>query len=173
MYNLFPLPSLLLITLDEIPILSITIPPLPGPTSIGPVNVLAPPTVKLPPTFKFFSIPTPPSKITDPLSFVVDCVVLLNFVTAPVISTILLLLSNSIPKSGAAVPSEPPPNPSLVSSGIIISPEPLGLIITSPSVFVEENVLPSKVKLSTFHWSTFLSESNIATNPFAAVVGFA
>ena len=68
MYNLFPLPSLLLITLDEIPILSITIPPLPGPTSIGPVNVLAPPTVKLPPTFKFFSIPTPPSTTKAPVS---------------------------------------------------------------------------------------------------------
>ena len=43
MYNLFPLPDLLLITLDEIPILSTTIP---SKYSTGPVNVLAPPTVK-------------------------------------------------------------------------------------------------------------------------------
>ena len=175
MYNLFPLPDLLLITLDEIPILSTTIP---SKNSTGSVNVLAPPTVKWPPTFKFFSIPTPPSKTTDPVSFDVDCVVPSNATWSvdksapPNLNLLIPSSSYSIVASAAAVPSEPPPNPSKVSSGIIISPEPLGLIITSPSVFVEENVLPSKVKLSTFHWSTFLSESNIATNPFAAVVGF-
>ena len=179
MYNLFPLPDLLLITLDEIPILSTT---RPSNISIGPVNVLPPPTVKWPPTFKFFSIPTPPSTTKAPVSlsvlwvasFKVSATVFPYSQSAP--DTFILLSpssSYSIVASGAAVPSEPPPNPSKVSSGIIISPEPLGSIIISPSVFVEENVLPSKVKLSTFHWSTFLSESNIATNPFAAVVGFA
>ena len=38
----------------------------------------------------------------------------------------------------AAVPLAPPPKPNLVSSGAIMSPEPLGLRTKSQSVSVEE-----------------------------------
>ena len=38
-------------------------------------NVVIPLIEDAPPTFKFFSIPTPPSTTNAPLSLVVDCVV--------------------------------------------------------------------------------------------------
>ena len=60
-----------------------------------------------------------------------------------------------------------------MSSGITISPDPLGSIVISPSVLVDEKVFPSKVKLSTFHWSTLRFWSRIATKPFDAVDAFA
>ena len=47
--------------------------------------------------------------------------------------------SYSIVASEASVPFTPPPNPSLVSSGTITSPEPLGLKIISPLLLVEDN----------------------------------
>ena len=98
----------------------------------------------------------------------------LNCQDAPETTTLSVPSSSySMVASAVPVPSEPPPNPSLVSSGTITSPEPPGLKIRSPSVLVDENVFPSKVKLSTFHSSTFLFWSRTATNPFAAVVGFA
>jgi hypothetical protein len=47
--------------------------------------VMSPPsTFKSRPTFKFFSIPTPPSTIRAPVSFVVDSVVILILISAPV-----------------------------------------------------------------------------------------
>ena len=49
------------------------------------------------------------------------------------------------------------------------SPAPLGVKKISPSVFVDESTFASNLKLSTFHWSTFLFWSRIATKPFAAV----
>ena len=42
----------------------------------------------MPPTCKFFSIPTPPSTIKAPVSLVVDCVVLVKFV-CPVTPNVL------------------------------------------------------------------------------------
>ena len=51
------------------------------------------------------------------------------------------------------------------------SPVPFGSITTSPFELVDDTVLPSSLKLSTFHWSTLPLWSTIATNPLLAVVG--
>ena len=78
----------------------------------------------------------------------------------------------SVPFSSYSIfASFPSPKLKKVSSGILICPVPFGFKTISPSVLVEEKVFPSKVKLSTFHWSTFLFESKITAKPFAAVVG--
>jgi len=61
----------------------------------APTKVDIPDTFKLPPTFKLFSIPTPPSMTKDPLSFVVESVVLLT-VVIPEISTSLLISTNVV-----------------------------------------------------------------------------
>ena len=127
---------------------------------------LPPATIKSPPTIAFFATPIPPVNETEPSVVVVAWVSFVNWVRAPAISSLPeLALSNSIVESGELVPFVPPPNPSLVSSGTITSPEPFGLNIISPSVFEDDKVLASKVKLSTFHKSTFLSLSSIATIP--------
>ena len=44
---------------------------------------------------------------------------------------------------------------------IIDLPVPFGVIVISPSVFVDVNALPFNFKLSTFHSSTFLFTSTI------------
>ena len=62
-----------------------------------------------------------------------------------------------------------PPNPSLVSSGIITSPVPFGLIVISPSVFEMINTLPSKLSYLHSTGQLFYFDLSIATNPFDAV----
>ena len=48
-------------------------------------NLAFPPSaIRSPPTVKFFSIPTPPSTITAPVSLLVDSVAMLNLTSAPV-----------------------------------------------------------------------------------------
>ena len=49
---------------------------------------MIPLTLKLPPTFKFFSIPTPPLTISDPSSLVVDCVVFLIDTMPPIFTSL-------------------------------------------------------------------------------------
>ena len=56
-------------TLDEIPILSISTPPV---TSILPANVAIPDTFKFPPILTFFSTPNPPSVNNEPVSLLFD-----------------------------------------------------------------------------------------------------
>ena len=79
----------------------------------------------------------------------------------------------SEPSSSYSIFASPlSPNDTNVSSGIATTPVPFGFRIILPSVLVDANVLPSILKLSTFHKSTFLSPSRIGTNPFASVDGF-
>ena len=56
-------------TFDEIPILSISTPPV---TSILPPNVEMPVTFKFPPMLTFFSTPNPPSVNNEPVSLLFD-----------------------------------------------------------------------------------------------------
>ena len=110
------------------------------------LKVIIPIKFVFPPTIRFFSIPTPPSTIKAPVSLLFACVVILILTSAPV------KVSWSVPFSSYSIfESLPVPKVKKVSSGITISPDPFGSIFISPFVFVEENVLPSRVKLSTFH----------------------
>ena len=147
-------------------------------TLIPPMNVDIPVTWKSPPTFKFFSIPTPPSNTTAPVSLFVDWVVP-SKLTCNVDKFAPLNFNLSVPSSSYSIvasavdkPSAPPPNPNLVSSGIWTSPEPFGFITTCASVVWDDIVLPSILKSSTFHWSIFLFWSTITAKPFAAFAEF-
>ena len=114
------------------------------------MNVETPVTPKFPPILTLFSIPTPPSTTRAPLSFVDESVVCAYVQSTP------LTLTLSVPFSSYSIfPSLLSPKVRNVSSGIITSPEPLGDMNKSPSVFVVESTFASNLKLSTFHWSTF------------------
>ena len=53
------------------------------PTVNSPWTLKSPSTLTAPPTFKFFSIPAPPSIIKEPVSLFVDCVVPLITTSSP------------------------------------------------------------------------------------------
>ena len=123
-----------------------------------PTNVDTPVTLIFPPILALFSIPTPPSTTRAPLSFVDESVTsaittdtpLLYVQSAPV--TCIL----SVPFSSYSIfASLLSPKVRNVSSGIITSPEPLGDMNKSPSVFVVESTFASNLKLSTFHYLPF------------------
>ena len=107
-----------------------------------------------PATFNLAPIPTPPATTKAPVEVEVDSVVSLTliatpfakFQSAPVTSNLSLVNSLYFILVSLLVPKV-----KNVSSGTTISPVPFGSIFISPSVFVDENVFPSKVRLSTFH----------------------
>ena len=126
---------------------------------------------KSPPTYK-----SPPVVVIPPELFNVATPTTDNSLTS--IGTLYLHFApvtciKSEPSSSYSIFESPLfPKTKNVSSRITTDPVPFGSNIMFPSVSCDEMLLPSNLKLSTFHWSTLRALSNIGTNPLAPVVGF-